>query len=197
MIRTEISDEVLSKARHMHLSSVFLQPGLKPGLVDLFKSAKSMGLTTSLDPQWDPAEKWDIDLRTLLPYVDIFLPNKVEIMSLASVSSIKSAIEHVRSFSNVVVVKDGTNGAVMWDKTKVIEKPARINDRVVDSIGAGDSFNAGFINSFLKRKSLEDCLDIATVTGAINTTAAGGTGAFTTLEKVKEIAKQRFNYRIE
>ena len=156
-----------------------------------------MGLTTSLDPQWDPAEKWDIDLRTLLPYVDIFLPNKVEIMSLASVSSIKSAIEHVRSFSNVVVVKDGTNGAVMWDKTKVIEKPARINDRVVDSIGAGDSFNAGFINSFLKRKSLEDCLDIATVTGAINTTAAGGTGAFTTLEKVKEIAKQRFNYRIE
>ena len=195
--RDEISNDVLSKARHMHLSSVFLQPALKPGLVDLFRTAKSLGLTTSLDPQWDPSEKWDIQLKSLLPYVDIFLPNKAEIMKLTSGSSIKSAIDQVRSYANVVVVKDGTNGAVMWDKTNLIEKPARFNDKVVDTIGAGDSFNAGFINAYLKRRSLEECLDVATVTGALNTTAAGGTGAFASLDKVKETAKERFNYRME
>lgn len=193
---SEISDNVLASARHMHLSSVFLQPGLKPDIVTLFKKAKSLGLTTSLDPQWDPAEKWDIDLRALLPFVDVFLPNAVEVMKFTNTDTAKKALELVKTYSNIVVVKDGTNGAIMWDKIKITEKPAKLNSKVVDTIGAGDSFNAGFIHSFLKRKTLEECLEIATVTGAVNTTSAGGTGAFQSIEMVKQIAKSQFSYTI-
>ncbi|MBN2486027.1 MAG: carbohydrate kinase family protein [Bacteroidales bacterium] len=193
---SDISEQVLASARHMHLSSVFLQPGLKPDIVTLFKKAKSLGLTTSFDPQWDPAEKWDIDLKALLPFVDVFLPNALEVMNFTSTGSLSASIEKIKGFSNIVVVKDGTNGAHMWDKSKITTKPAKLNSNVVDCIGAGDSFNAGFIHSFLKHKPLEECLETATVTGAVNTTAAGGTGAFQSIDMVKRIAKTLFDYNL-
>ena len=60
--QNDITDEMLKQSQHLHVSSVFLQPALKPGLVDLFKRAKKFGLTTSLDPQWDPCRKMGLRL---------------------------------------------------------------------------------------------------------------------------------------
>jgi sugar/nucleoside kinase (ribokinase family) len=192
----DISDDVLESASHMHLSSVFLQEGLKPDIVELFKRAKSHNLTTSFDPQWDPSENWDLDLEALLPYVDIFLPNETEIKFLTKSNTIEEALDKIKPFCNVVIVKNGISGVVMWDKSKVINKPAYLNDDVVDAIGAGDSFNAGFISRFVKKESLLDCLEFGVLTGAVNTTAAGGTGAFTSLEAVKACLKSKFNKTI-
>jgi sugar/nucleoside kinase (ribokinase family) len=193
----DISDEVLKSASHMHLSSVFLQEGIKPDIVELFKRAKSFRLTTSLDPQWDPKEKWDLNLNALLPFVDVFLPNETEVKKLTASASIEQAIEKIKSFCNVVVVKNGTKGAIMWDKTKLVTKAAYLNERVVDAIGAGDCFNTGFISKFIKRRSLEECLDFGVLLGALNTTAAGGTGAFKNLDSVKLNVEKYFNKRID
>jgi sugar/nucleoside kinase (ribokinase family) len=190
----DIADEILDSASHMHLSSIFLQEGLKPDVVELFKKAKSKRMTTSLDTQWDPKEKWDINLRSLLPYVDVFLPNASELKRLTSQATIEAGLETIKSFCNVVVVKNGTKGAIMWDKTKKVEQNAFLNEHVVDAIGAGDSFNAGFISQYIKRRPLEKCLEFGAVTGAINTTAAGGTNAFKSLDYVKKVAKEKFNY---
>jgi len=192
----DISDEVLKSASHMHLSSVFLQEGLKPNVVDLFRRAKMLRLTTSFDPQWDPSEKWDIDLRALLPYVDVFLPNEVEIKKLTKATTVEDAIMRIKPFCKTVVIKQGTKGAVLWDKTKLVNQPAYLNQNVVDAIGAGDSFNAGFISRFIKHKPLEECLDFGALTGAVNTTAAGGTGAFKSLEAIKTCMLSKFNKRI-
>ncbi len=188
----DISDDVIRSASHLHVSSVFLQPGLKPDIVDLFQKAKQFRLTTSLDPQWDPNEKWDIGLKALLPYVDIFLPNEVEILALTKARSVEEAISKIKPFCNTVVIKRGTKGAVMWDKSKVIGHPAYLNQNVVDAIGAGDSFDAGFISQFIKHKPLDECLDYAALIGAVNTTAPGGTGAFKNIGAVNQCIQDKF-----
>ena len=192
----DIQDEVLKSASHMHLSSIFLQEGLKPDVISLFKRAKELGKTTSFDPQWDPHEKWDIDLKSLLPYVDVFLPNANELMQFTSKSAIEDAISAIKSFCNVVVVKNGVNGAIMWDKTEIVMQKAFLNEAIIDAIGAGDSFNAGFIYNYTNKKSLPECLEFGALSGAINTTGAGGTSAFKTFDNVKKVAREKFNYTI-
>jgi sugar/nucleoside kinase (ribokinase family) len=194
---SKITDAMLQSAKHLHVSSVFLQPALKPGLVDLFKRAKQFGLTTSLDPQWDPSEQWQCDWKNLLPFVDVFLPNIEEIKNITQQQSIKNAVNILRSYSNVVVVKNGSEGATIFYKDEVIDQPAFTNNEFADAIGAGDSFDAGFIRNFIQQKTLKECAALGAVCGAINTTAHGGTTAFKSLSDIKKMASEKFNYSIE
>ena len=190
----EVTDEVLEQAKHLHVSSVFLQPKLKKGIISLFARAKKLGLSTSLDPQWDPSEKWDLDLKKLLLHVDVFLPNIEEIKNLTHTKNKEDAINAIKSFANVVVIKNSNEGAYGWSGEKLSYQPAFINKKVVDAIGAGDSFNAGFIYKFMQDKPLNECLEFGAITGAINTTCAGGTAAFKDKATIKKIAKQKFKY---
>ncbi|WP_224994365.1 carbohydrate kinase family protein [Cesiribacter sp. SM1] len=190
----DVQETVLTSARHLHLSSVFLQAGLTRQLVPLFQKAKSLGLTTSIDPQWDPAERWDIDLKALLPHVDVFLPNTAELMALTKTSNLEHGIESLKRYANILVVKGGREGAWAWRKGELVHQPAFLNEQVVDSIGAGDSFDAGFISKYIQGKSLQECLEFGALSGAINTTRPGGTTAFENLDLVKSIAESTFNY---
>ena len=185
----DISFENIATARHLHFSSIFLQPGIRNDVPLLFKKAKSFGLTTSIDPQWDPAEKWEVDLPELLPHVDILLPNRSEFLALTSTKTIEAGISEIMQFAPklTVVVKDGANGAYGWNGRELIHQPALLNDEVVDCIGAGDSFNAGFIHKFTQGASLKECLEYGTITGAVSTTRAGGTGAFVNMKLVNEL----------
>lgn len=184
----------LSMARHMHFSSCFMQPGIRNDLTTLFRRAKELGLTTSFDPQWDPEEKWDLPLEKLLPYVDVFLPNIKEFMFITRSNTVEEGIQKLQHFAHYIVIKNGSDGAMAWDGKNLISQPAFKNDRVLDCIGAGDSFNAGFIKDFINKKTLKKCLETGALTGAINTTMAGGTGAFENPDKIREIARERFNY---
>lgn len=190
----DITVNVLKEAKHLHISSIFLQPGLIKDVVNVFKKAKDLGLTTSLDPQWDPEEKWDLDLKNLLPYIDIFMPNAAEFRNLTRCNDLQKGLEQINSFANVVIIKDGENGALLWDTHKIIKGPAFLNRNVADCIGAGDSFNAGFISEFVKNSSLEHCMEVGNIIGALNTTASGGTAAFKSLEYIKNQAKTIFSY---
>lgn len=196
LLEPEITDKMLEQAKHMHLSSVFMQKGLKDSIVNLFKRAKKLGLTTSLDPQWDPAEKWDLDLENLLPLVDVFLPNAKEFQYITNTSSIAAGLEKVKEYANIMAIKDGEHGAHLWQNGQLITKPAYLNAHVADCIGAGDSFNAGFISQFIKGKNLLDCLVYGNITGAINTTKRGGTTAFENIQQIKTIAKEQFSTEI-
>jgi len=192
----DIKPEILSEARHMHYSSVFFQKGMKPDLLVLFKMAKDRGLTTSLDCQWDPYEKWDIDLLQLLPFVDIFLPNLEELKLLTGTDSMEKALNKISEVANIVVIKDGTNGSHLWNEGKLIHQSIFRNPDVADAIGAGDSFNSGFLSKFIEKQPLKKCTEFGALAGAINTTSAGGTTAFSSLKDVKEIASNRFNFEI-
>ncbi len=191
---SDVPAEALMQARHLHVSSVFLQSSLLQDIAKLFKKAKEFGLTTSLDPQWDPAEKWNLDFEQLLPYVDLFMPNINELKALTRTSDLESGIETLRPLVHKLVVKNGSTGAHLWEKGNLIYQPSFLNREVVDSIGAGDSFDAGFVFQFLQGKSNQECLEFGAVIGAINTTRSGGTNAFESLSLVKTIAKSSFNY---
>jgi len=190
----DIDFDFLSKARHMHFSSCFLQPGIRNDLTALFRGAKEIGLTTSFDAQWDPEEKWDLPLEQLLPYVDVFLPNIQEFKFLTRSNTIEEGIRKLRPYAHYIVIKNGSDGAWAWDGKRIISQPAFLNNRVVDCIGAGDSFNAGFIKDFINNIPIKKCLETGALTGAINTTRAGGTGAFENPDLIREIARERFNY---
>ncbi len=192
-----ITDAMLMNARHLHVSSVFIQPALKPGLTKLFKRAKQSGLTTSLDPQWDVHEQWECDWQNLLPYVDVFLPNAEEIKNITGKKTLKEAVESIKNIANIIVVKNSIEAALIISGDEVIEQPAFINHDFADAIGAGDSFNAGFIGSYLHDRSLKECATFGALCGAINTTGNGGTTAFASLDDIKKIALERFNYIIE
>lgn len=191
----DIDFDFLSGARHMHFANCFMQPGIRNDLPALFRRAKEMGLTTSFDPQWDPEEKWELPLEKLLPFVDIFLPNIGEFKFLSRCNTVEEGIEKLKDFAHYIVIKNGSEGALGWDGGNLVVQPAFINERVVDCVGAGDSFDAGFIKDFLKKYPLAKCLETGALTGAINTTRAGGTGAFENLHTVREIALERFNYQ--
>lgn len=193
----DITDEKLIQSKHIHFSSLFLQPGIRNDIQKLFTKAKNLGLTTSLDTQWDPAENWDFDYQSILPFVDVFLPNETELLHLSKASTVTEALDKLKPFAQNIVVKRSSKGAVLQQKDgELLERPAYLNSSVVDAIGAGDSFNAGFIHQFVKGSNLKKCLDFGNLTGAINTTSAGGTSAFTTKEKIKEIALTKFNVSI-
>lgn len=188
----DIDEDDLLKAKHLHISSVFLQPGIKKNIIEIFEKAKNLGLTTSLDIQWDPAEKWDLDFERLLPLVDVFLPNESELKAIMRTEDINEAIDKIRPFVNIMALKMGNKGSMGVTKDKkVVQKPF-INHNVVDAIGAGDSFNAGFITKFIVGEPLEECLRFGNLSGAINTTASGGTGAFTSLKEFKNKARTIF-----
>ncbi|MGV3503171.1 MAG: carbohydrate kinase family protein [Adhaeribacter sp.] len=192
----DIPQNALAQARHLHVSSIFLQDGLKKDIVTLFRRAKELGLTTSLDPQWDPSEKWDIDWENLLRYVDIFLPNLAELKALTKTSTMQQAIDALRNSLKMLVVKNGREGAILWTEHNSIHQPAFLNNSVVDSIGAGDTFNAGFIHAFLQGKALKECMEFGALMGAMNTMSSGGTAAFENMSRVKEIAKCSFGYTL-
>jgi len=190
----DVNDEKLRRARHLHFASAFLQPGLKQDVGELFKRAKSCGLSTSFDPQWDPAERWDLDLPAILPHVDVFLPNEQEVLYLTGKEQVHKALEELQPYSNRVVVKQGNKGALGMSGGTILFAPSFLNEQVVDAIGAGDSFDAGFVSRFIEGGSMSDCLRFGNLMGAVSTTAAGGTGAFTDRAGILAIARERFGH---
>jgi sugar/nucleoside kinase (ribokinase family) len=184
----------LSSARHMHFANCFMQPGIRNDLTALFRHAKELGLTTSLDTQWDPEEEWDLPLKELLPYVDVFLPNMAEFKFLSRSNTVEEGIDKLKQFAHYIIIKNGSEGALAWDGKDLIVQPAFKNEQVVDCVGAGDSFDAGFIKDFIQNVPLHKCLETGALTGAVNTTRAGGTGAFENPETIRQIALEKFNF---
>jgi sugar/nucleoside kinase (ribokinase family) len=193
---SDIDLRFLASARHLHFANCFMQPGIRNDLTALFRKAKELGLTTSLDTQWDPEEKWDLPLDGLLPYVDVFLPNIAEFKCLSGSETVEDGIAKLKDHSKLIIIKNGSEGAMAWNGKRLISQPAFRNDNVVDTVGAGDSFDAGFIRDFIRGLPVEQCLETGALAGAINTTRAGGTVAFGNLEMVRAIARERFNRKI-
>ena len=191
----DIDLSVFENTKHIHLSSLFMQTALLRDIDKVLAKAAANGVTVSLDTQWDPVEKWEMDWKKVLPYVTVFLPNEKELMALTGTKDVEEAIAAVLPYiGNAMVVKMGSKGSLLVKKDGSRNFMASfLNKDVVDAIGAGDSFNSGFISAFVAGHPLEDCQRNGNLTGAVNTTAAGGTGAFTSREAVAKVAEERFN----
>ncbi|MEA4948198.1 MAG: carbohydrate kinase family protein, partial [Petrimonas sp.] len=125
-------------------------------------------------------------------------PNETELKLITQSHSLDEAVQKIRPFIDICVVKRGREGSLLLQKNQEpIHLDAFLNNETIDAIGAGDSFNAGFIHAFVKGETAENAQIIGNLTGAINTTAAGGTGAFTSKDAVKEIAMLKFNQELK
>jgi sugar/nucleoside kinase (ribokinase family) len=177
MTDKELDMDCLFDAKHLHLSSYFLQKGLRPHLADIFRKAKDAGLTTSLDTNDDPEGLWGNDIHLLLGYLDILLLNERELRQLTRMEDVDRAAESLAAQIRVIAIKRGSQGAIAWaEKVRYVAPPFVVD--VVDSIGAGDSFDAGFIHQFIRGKNVEECLRFGNIAGALSVTLAGGTEAF-------------------
>ena len=178
---SDISGSLLQQARHLHVASYFLQKGLQPDLPDLFQRAHSLGLTTSLDTNYDPAEKW-LGFDRLLAVTDVFLPNQTEALSITQASDVKIASGRLAQRAKTVVVKLGANGALACSQDRIVRtsSPGVV---VVDTVGAGDSFDAGFLYGYLNNWEVGKSLQLACACGAMSTRRAGGTEGQASLEE--------------
>ncbi|WP_281284419.1 carbohydrate kinase family protein [Nonomuraea diastatica] len=172
-------------AGHVHVSSYFLQPALAAGLPGFLAGERRAGATTSLDTNDDPAGAWD-GVGDVLGEVDVFLPNAAEAVNIAlsiaarpsgtGPESVEAAAARLGALGPAVVVKDGGDGALAWERGRLVRAPA-VPVEPVDTVGAGDSFNAGFLAARLRGMSLPECLRVAVTCGSLSTQAAGGTAA--------------------
>lgn len=169
--------DYLADSRHFHLSSYFLHRKLRPRIGELFRYLKRKGLTISLDTNDDPDDRWERDLHDVLQYVDVFLPNEREARKIAGTDDLEAAIRKLSQLVPFVVLKLGKEGALAQQGNQRFTSPSR-KVEVVDTVGAGDSFDAGFLSQFIRGAGIETCLTAANVAGALSTTRPGGTEAF-------------------
>jgi sugar/nucleoside kinase (ribokinase family) len=178
----EIDLDLIRLSRHLHVGSYFLQKALQPGIADLFDKAHQWGLSISLDTNFDPSGKWNSGLEGLLRKVDIFLPNATECRRIAGTTNLEAAQEYLQARARCVVVKLGENGAQVITGSKYLHAEA-LKVEVCDTVGAGDTFDAGYIYGYLAGWDLAKCLKFANICGGLSTRKAGGTAAQPTFEE--------------
>ena len=192
---SDIDLAYVRSARHLHVSSFFLHRALRSRILDLFREAKGAGLSTSLDTNDDPENKWGRDLLEVLKYVDIFLPNDREAKKIARTDDLSQAINLLAGLAKIVVVKRGSSAAICRSGQEQCSlMPPSV--KAVDDIGAGDSFDAGFVYQFLRGAKLEDCLAFANVAGAYSTTKEGGTEAFRDRAALSSFIRQHWSGKV-
>jgi ribokinase len=184
-----VPDALLASARWVHVTSPFLQPGLDVAAV----AARAAG-TTSLDPGWDPHERWELAWEGF----DVLLPNAQEAQRLSGEDDAEAAARRLAAQGPTVVVKRGADGALAVGGGADRAVPSEAGDRdvvrvaappvdPVDATGAGDSFDAGFLAARLDGASLTEALALGCACGALSTRAAGGTAAQPTLEEARAL----------
>ena len=207
----DVDRDRLRRARHVHASSFFLQRGLQAGLPGLFAAAREAGATTSLDTGWAPAGDW-ASAGPALRHLHYLLPNAAECAQLAAAlvetadegpagdqanvdqdspdqaATVRKA-QGLRRLGPDVVLKLGSDGGL----AVTADGAVRVKGRAVvpvDTTGAGDCFNAGFIAGVLDRETAGDALRRAVASGSLAVTGWGGTGRLATRAEALAVAEQ-------
>lgn len=170
----DVTDEFLASARHLHHGSYFLHTQLRPHMPNIFERAHAVGTTTSLDTNWDPDDRWNGSLPDLLAVTDLCLPNEQELLRIAQADQIEEAAARLRRKVPLLALKRGADGATLYTADAPINSAPLAPVRGGDSIGAGDSFDAGFLAGWLRDLPLDQCLAIGSYCGRSVAAAVGG-----------------------
>jgi len=165
---------VFKNCDHLHMTSFFLQEAMRPSFAKLFRAARDRGLTTSFDPNSDPSGKWRADIRDVIEQSDVLFLNEREALQFTGATTVRSAAQTLGQQTKCAVIKLGKRGALAVKDRKLFAGPA-FEIKAVDTTGAGDSFDAGFISAFLNGSAIEHCLRVANACGAMSALKVGGT----------------------
>jgi sugar/nucleoside kinase (ribokinase family) len=180
----DLNWDYIARARHLHIGGFFLQSGIRKDAWKIFEWAKEIGLTTSLDTNWDPENQWGDDLMQALTFTDIFFPNDDEALRIARTANLEDAIKFLSEKVNILAIKRGKEGAILKANGEVYRQKGIIVE-AVETTGAGDSFNAGFLYQYLQHADWQQCLRWGNACGALAVTALGGSGAFQDRHRVQ------------
>ena len=170
----DVRDSVLACFDHLHVSAYFLQRGLKPGLPGLFRRARALGIATSFDPGHDPYDEWGDGIRDVFRDTSVLFLNEIELELTTGSGDIEQGLRQLATDSTLAVVKLGARGSAALGASGVIERVPVMEVDVVDTTGAGDSFNAGFLHAWLRDSSLAEALRCGVVCGSLSTRGLGG-----------------------
>ena len=170
----QVQMNLLQGQRHLHMTSYFLQKGLRPSFPQIFREARRLGLTTSFDPNYDPKLSLDGKIRAVLAETDVLFLNESEALQLTRARGVQKALKALGQRVPCAVIKRGAKGALAIKAGEVTSAPG-FKVEPLDTTGAGDSFAAGFISTFLRGASLVECLRAGNACGALSTLKAGGT----------------------
>ena len=169
-----VDARLLKRHNHLHLTSYYLQQALQPSFAAIFRRAKESGLTTSFDPNSDPSNKWNASIERVLQHTDVLFLNDREALSLTRSRTAKAALKVLGTKVGCVAIKRGSRGAIAV-AGGVTATHSGFSITAVDTTGAGDSFDAGFLSAYLRHAPLAECLKIGNACGALSATRIGGT----------------------
>lgn len=187
---SDITEAVLDGVDIVHLTGVFL--AIDPKNIDItmkvLKLAKEKNIPVSFDPNirlklWTIEEAITAYMK-VFPFVDILLTGRDEIEMILGESSERSLVNFAKLFHiSHLVIKDGGNGAKVLLSNKWHEKEA-FKVQPIDTVGAGDGFDAGYIYSYLHNYSPLESLQFANGVGALVTTVSGDNEGLPELDEV-------------
>jgi sugar/nucleoside kinase (ribokinase family) len=184
LVADDIDPQLLRASRHVHVASYYLQRSLASALPALFDDAQGRGASTSIDPNWDPSERWNGGLRSVLASTDVFLPNAEEAGRISGRDDPRQAARALAALGPLTAVKLGAEGALAATTDgALIEATALAGTEPIDTVGAGDSFDAGVLTALLSGWSTDRALALGCACGALSTRATGGTTAQPTLQE--------------
>ncbi|HSL32342.1 MAG TPA: carbohydrate kinase family protein [Candidatus Limnocylindrales bacterium] len=183
----DLPDGLLARADHIHVGSLFLQDRLRAGLAGVFGRAKALGLTTSFDPGWDPSGTWDGGISSILEATVVVLPNREEARRITDGEGDLEAGQALAARGPVVAMKLGPQGGLVVTRDAAARLDAP-DVEIVDAIGAGDAFDAGFLAGWLDGRPPADCLRLAVACGSLSVRAAGGTEGQPKRQEAEELA---------
>jgi sugar/nucleoside kinase (ribokinase family) len=182
-----VDRSLLARARHVHVTSYFMQRALQPGLPDLLAAFRSGGGTVSVDTNYDPDQRWDDGIEAVLRRTDVLLPNEAEALALSGHPDVPAAAAALARLVPTVVVKLGERGAYACSDGETMTVPSPRTEPV-DTTGAGDSFDAGYLFGSLAGLPLRQRLELAVACGSLSTRRVGGIGGQPTAEQARALA---------
>jgi sugar/nucleoside kinase (ribokinase family) len=187
----DVPAALLASARHVHVCSYFLvEPSLGPGLAGVLAAARAGGTSTSLDTNWDPAQRWGGDtLRAVIAQTDLLVPNEAEALGISGGDTLADAVRTLEKATTRLVVKLGGRGALCAEDERryhVTLPPVT----PVDTTGAGDCFDAGLIAGLSRGLDLAHAAALGCAAGAASTGAPGGTAAAPDLASAMALAEK-------
>jgi sugar/nucleoside kinase (ribokinase family) len=186
----ELPRAFLEHHQHLHMTSYYLQEGLRKSFARIFSEAKQSGLTTSFDPNSDPARTWGKGIRKVFAHIDVLFLNETEAMQLTRQKDVDQALKRLGQTVPCVVVKLGPHGAAAIQGDKISSMPGFKVD-AIDTTGAGDCFAAGFISGYVEGMTVRQCLELGNACGALSTLRPGGTAGQPDQAAIKKLLKSR------
>ncbi|WP_245697489.1 carbohydrate kinase family protein [Paenibacillus oryzae] len=162
----------IAQGRHVHVTGYKGRRNHEQ-YVALAKGLKEKGLTLSCDVGWDESGEWDKSVFELMSYFDVFLMNETEALHYTRMDNVEESIKLMGSLARNIVVKLGGEGAISMKEGILTRLPAYTVE-AVDTTGAGDSFNAGYLYGFLQGLDAAECLRYGNACGAMSVSAFGG-----------------------